>query len=112
MRCLRESRIERGGIRSAGHLPQLARESLIAAPVAGGCETSEPVVAAGGMKNFGDGAAERRGPAGQSAARVLIKKAAADIEILVVAGWQGRAFVFGKPLRESNHPAGRRRWPV
>ena len=64
------------------------------------------------MKNFGDGAAERRGPVGQSAARVLIKEAAADIEILVVAGWQGRAFVFGKPLRESNHPAGRRHWPV
>jgi hypothetical protein len=36
-----------------------------------------------------------------SAARVLIKEAAADIEILVVAGWKGRAFVFGKPLEVS-----------
>jgi hypothetical protein len=44
------------------------------------------------------------------APRVLIKEATADIEILVIAGWQDGPFVFGKPLRESDHSAGRRRW--
>jgi hypothetical protein len=46
------------------------------------------------------------------APRVLIKEATADVEILVIAGWQGGPFVFGKPLRESDHSAGRRRWPA
>ena len=46
------------------------------------------------------------------APRVLIKEAAADVEIFVVAGWQGGPFVLGKPLRESDHSAGRRRWPA
>jgi len=44
--------------------------------------------------------------------RVLIKEATADVEIRVIAGWQGGSFVFGKPLRESDHSAGRRRWPA
>jgi hypothetical protein len=43
---------------------------------------------------------------------VLIKEATADVEILVIAGWQDGPFVFGKPLRESHHSAGRRCWPV
>ena len=43
---------------------------------------------------------------------VLIKEATADVEILVIAGWQSGPFVFGKPLRESDHSAGRRRWPA
>ena len=46
------------------------------------------------------------------APRVLIKEATADVEILVIAGWQGGPFVFGKPLRESDHSAGRRHWPA
>jgi hypothetical protein len=43
---------------------------------------------------------------------VLIKEAPADIEIFDIAGRQGDPFVFGKPLRESDHSAGRRHWPV
>ena len=46
------------------------------------------------------------------APRVVIKEATADVEILVIAGWQGDPFVFGKPLRESDHSASRRRWPA
>jgi|SRR6516225_6327355 len=44
------------------------------------------------------------------APRVLIKEAAADVEILVIAGWQSGPFVLRKPLRESDHSAGRGRW--
>src|SRR5262245_40086542 len=46
------------------------------------------------------------------APRVLIKEATADVEIPVIAGWQGGPLVFGKPLRESDHSAGRRRRPA
>ena len=46
------------------------------------------------------------------APRVLIKEATADVEIPVIAGWQGGPLVFGKPLRESDHSAGGRRWPA
>ena len=51
-----------------------------------------------------------------SATYVLIEEAAADVEILVVAGWQCGLLVLGKPLRERDHFAGRRRspggWPL
>src|SRR5437762_820731 len=51
-----------------------------------------------------------------SAPRVLIEEAAADLEILVVAGWQCGLLILGKPLREGDHFAGRRRspggWPL
>ena len=46
------------------------------------------------------------------AARMLIKETTADVEISVIAGWQGGPFVLGKPLRESDHSGGRRRWPT
>ena len=46
------------------------------------------------------------------APRVLIKEATADSEIVVITGWQDGPFVFGKPLGESDHSAGRRRWPA
>ena len=46
------------------------------------------------------------------APRVLINEAAADVEILVIAGWQSGPFVLRKPLRERDHSAGRRRWPA
>jgi len=31
---------------------------------------------------------------------MLIEEAAADVEILVIAGWRGGPLVLGKPLRE------------
>src|SRR6516164_5188359 len=43
------------------------------------------------------------------APRVLIKEATADVEILVIAGWQSGPLVPGKPLREGDHPGGWRR---
>ena len=41
--------------------------------------------------------------------QVLIKEATADVEILVVAGWQVGPLVPGEALRERDHLAGRRR---